>query len=785
MQFISPRHAAVALLSVTALVGCDGRGGAFLSTMDSGATSPSARPVPAAPIGAQSVGDVIVPSGRPSGEAYASQWLSAKVYNETDVRAAVTLRFARDGQASSVTLLEVLPLTATLTDAPRRAREIGVTGVDAVGKPLASARYTFGVDFDEQRAAVYRIRTAMPDPKPDDPVETPAEDPYTPPTIELSEPAHDVALALGLSLHVKWRDESPSGDAIVLLGVRASGDASARFISLAQALPAAADGSGDEANLTLQGLAAGRYDVVAFIDDGRRLVEAKAPGRVDVFVPTDNEIPTLDIVEPPALSEIRIHDGGALRVVWQDADADDNATISFALIGSALDTAVAGVRRDLATGLSEDADGDSASFVVAGLAPGRYDLVGSITDGKAQGFAHRDGVVVIESAAPAPDPANVPPTFQFAAGPDVNAVGSGPVTASWTDSDPDNNAAISFYLERNSVPFLNPLDPSAIPVTSGIEEDADGAGGQFTFSIHADVAGVVAPPGSIALPPWDEYHNWRYRLVAVVDDGTTRLTVKTNRKISAVEPPPSQSDDDTAILITEPSADLTIHLGDPLHVVYTGIEHGTDAEVRFFLSNEWDGGTIRVELPIDSYGPPRETPEAAVILSTLGADIANSAGPRLFELQVKATGTDWFTEDTAPGKVCLYREIDVIPVGAVTTLCPATRLALRAVGDPPPTVRIGLTSGGCSVNLDDGLEFWLSGDRTIPLSGEQDATHRKLNAYGPGGNSIGFLEIGIDELVGLSEGAYYLISVSTSGGPAAPPRFTVLASGIEVCRPIP
>jgi hypothetical protein len=98
---------------------------------------------------------------------------------------------------------------------------------------------------------------------------------------------------------------------------------------------------------------------------------------------TLNRPPRFEFIAP--LNEVSITEP-TLNIQWEDADDDNNATITF-LLGDTL----------LATGIQEDPDGEADSLVVdlSRILPGRYILKARISDGSQVVTVDAPGAIVI------------------------------------------------------------------------------------------------------------------------------------------------------------------------------------------------------------------------------------------------------------------------------------------------------------------------------------------------------------------------------------------------------
>ncbi|UCF34319.1 MAG: hypothetical protein JSV78_03245, partial [Phycisphaerales bacterium] len=467
-------------------------------------------------------------------------------------------------------------------------------------------------------------------------------------------------------------------------------------------------------------------------------------GRVTVRLDEGNEAPVLAITAPREVVELQA--GSALFISWEDEDTDDNATVTFGLVASAQDgTVLAEYAMD--SMFSEDPDGsaDVAYWPLDHVIPGTYDLVGTIDDGKLMGTDRVDGVVVV---LPAPD--NDAPQIELTApGADVAVEAGGSITIQWIDSDANDNALIAFMLDPTlSAPELS---GDEIVLTSSVAEDEDGAGDVITLGIPEDVA-VGA-----------------YRVAALISDGMAQ-SVAFAPGLVQVEAPSLRIDLLPSIEFIAPADDITIHLGEPIFARTVGEHIPQGSAIRFILSNELDGGEVRIDLPqpiveLDRAGLPFDM---EVFLDTKDLPLPADALPRTFALEVEADLGSILVRATAPGRICIWKELEIVGADVLGDLCqmmeyPVPYPSHESIDDA--IIIDWVAPDGCpeteSVPLPE-VEFWLSKDGAIPADGDEDLEHQLiLKADFEPGEAV-------EELVSFSEfseirpGFYELIAVLRS-----------------------
>ena len=133
-----------------------------LQASTEGSGKPTDPPVelPADPPG-QTVGDVTAESPTPapgsSPMALGDGVVRARVRNESDVSADVTVRFIQGETIVHLAFVRVLPVTVTTVISPDAADRVELSGIDTLGRALRPETLIFGLDFDESMPAEYVI----------------------------------------------------------------------------------------------------------------------------------------------------------------------------------------------------------------------------------------------------------------------------------------------------------------------------------------------------------------------------------------------------------------------------------------------------------------------------------------------------------------------------------------------------------------------------------------------------------------------------------------------------
>lgn len=679
-----------------------------------------------------SVSDVI--GGGGSNSPGASTIVSARIRNERESFADVTLRFIRDDVVVHLAFVRVLPDTVTAVISPREADQLDVSGVDSSGVSLAAKTLLFGRDFTQTVPAEYVIADAVvtpPDVPPSDggsndipgdspsdppPVdsgdgETPVDVDVTEPSIVLLEPAIDVDVPLGMTFTVRWDDRVSSSEAMVTLALRrVDGPSADSSVSLGPAIAAGLDGLNDQLRAIAQGMDPGVYQVLANINDGRFTAAAVAPGLVRILPSPTNQPPSLRIVAPTVLVEL--HDGDALTIGWDDADADDNATVTFVLEPAE--------SSDLAVGtfpigppVAENPDGvgaDQMAVTIHDVLPGEYDVVGTIDDGELLGTARMAQVVRV---LPAPQN-DSPQLMMLEPAGDLELEADSSLWVKWSDSDANDDARISILLD----PDLDAPAPTGneILLASALSEDPDG---------NADTIVVGIPDGVPAAT---------YRVLGLITDGLSQLVVAAPGLVTVVESEPAEDpgNDDPlplpslALLGSPDPLRTRVGLDVPFHLQATNVP--ASASVRLFLSNHRRGGVLRVEVTPPDLGAAFVTDTVdfvgAYMIPTDGS-LPNGAWPRGFDLEVEAVVEDTTYSAVALAPVWVRQEVEVLSAQMINYWCTPSG-GSTTPDEPFAGLEVVWRGGGFGDDLDvlNPVRLWLSQDGAIPANGHENDTHR-------------------------------------------------------------
>ncbi|MFQ5414277.1 MAG: hypothetical protein ACE5E6_07435 [Phycisphaerae bacterium] len=763
----------LAFLGAVAGVGCDGGTPGALVGVGTGddVEATVAAPTDAGP---QSVADVTVEITTAVPAAMetipASAIITARVRNESDARVDVTLRFISADVIVHLAFLEVMPGTVTTVVSPRPADTLLISGIDEHGVALASGTFVYGTDFDEDTAATYGIVQVEDGPAASVPGDAADPGPVPPPgetigapmpdttgglTISLIEPSDDRTAPIGSKFDVKWTDESDTDNAVVRIGLRPVGSGhEGTFLPIAPPVGEPLDGLNDRLEVVVQGIDDGLYEVVGRIDDGETEQESVAPGLIEVVTGADNAAPTLAITGPSA--PVELFDGEAMVVTWADDDADDNATITFALVAS---EPLGGAPSSyvISPPLAEDPDGpsvDEALLLIQGVLPGVYDLVGTIADGTLVGTSRVERIVRMLA-----DPDNDLPTLELIEpAVDIELEAGHAFGVQWVDSDDNDNGLISVSLSPEAIGV--PQGGNEILIAASIAEDPDGVGDVITLGVPHGVASGT------------------YRVMGAITDGVSQvITYAPGRLIVSDPPPMPDGPPPPSIELTKPVDDVFMSLGDPITATLHAVGLPDDTKLALFLDNTVFGGDVRIEITPSWL----DVSYATFIVPTGAVDIPNDAWPRRFQLEIEAVVDGATYTGVAPGTMWIRQRFAFAAAEMVHLDC----------GSPVPggptqaALQFAWYGGGFGAFGEElgAITFWLSGDGTIPVSGQGDALHRALLSVAESPGQVQTQTVGLDALTALVAGTYELIAVVAVPGDAVEETHADVPGGIVLCFP--
>ncbi len=622
------------------------------------------------------------------------------IRNASDVVVDVTTLFIRDDATVHLTFVQVLPETVSVVVSPVAADLIRLVSVTADDVALATVTFRYGVDFDELSAAVFEISPDITDPSggdpsqdPNDPSQQPPKNlpgPFAPPSIDLLEPATDRSVALGSTFQVRWTDESELDGAIVTIWMEpVNGGKDAERVQVAAAVAERRDGINDEIQVLVQGLEPGSYLVIGEILVADAVTTSIAGGRINVFVAPHNEAPTIKLTSPT--SPVRINDGDAIDISWEDFDGDfdDNALISFSLAASQPSP----VRLSYRIGhlIAEDPDGpvyDSARLPVTGVLPGWYDLVATIDDGELRGAARIPAIVEVM-----PQRDNDPPTIVLQRpAKTINVGEGGTVWVRWSDADANDNAIISLMLDSDL--GGGELNGDEILLVSSLSEDPDGAGN--------DEASFILP---------SQTPLGTYAMVAAITDGMVETVSFAPGLISVVEtpgaPPPEPS-----IKIVGPQSALFLRYGS--HIRFGAVvREARNYEIRLALVNE----LLRVEATHATEQTLVNGQNTTLDIDTALLGIPNEVNLRWFDIEVSLHVDGRLVDaDVAWASVWIRQEVEIRSAELVEISCQGGGGILDPSTDPGLAFAWyggGFLAGG---EVPSPVEFWLAKNGAWPPS---------------------------------------------------------------------
>jgi len=768
---------------------------------------------------ANSVSDVTFGGGTEGGTEFPvpSSAVRARVRNESSAGSNMTVKFLRGTSIVNISIIKAIPSSITTVTSPESAQLVELTGVDSNGRVLPAKTFVLGVDFQSGVPAEYIIRDPSIPPPPDNsggdgstsggsngggssggstggangggsdsgsgssnqpgnPPDNgggstpPGPAPVTP-ALTLLEPAQDTTIFIGTTVHVRWDDAATDATSTVSLFVRPAGDTNeSDWISLGPAVGALLDGVNDQADVLIEGVDAGTYEIVGVLSDPASSdVVGVAPGKIIAEKPSEGVAPTITLT--PQSSRQVVHNGDLIRVHWTDVDPGGNSIITFSL--ESLDSTGTGVQTFTLSPTfpgGPDGSADSANITIAGIIPGTYDLVARISDNGLSGSDRLlDAVTVL------PDVRNDPPTFSFVdPTTDIDVAAGASFEVRWTDSDANDNAQISFLLDPD---WQNvPLNGNEYLLASSISEDPDEVGDQTRLALPA------------GLP------NGAYVLVAVITDGLIEVQVRDTGFIYVGRSSNDQNgqggtdgqiggdvgagpvDPLTSI---EPFADVVDDVTQKLmvHVMTTG---PVPSRQQMFVSNVAYGGSTRVEVTPGIRGGPAKDSVYSLDLSV----IPNDAWPRTFDIETDFTFAD--------GTTATYYSIRPIKVRQQVEIVSAAMMGYSCAGIPDASSFVGLEFtwyGGGFVETDANtpVEFWLSKDGVIPTPSISDGSHRRLLQTFSSPNVLVTTRVPIGTILGggagLGSGTGGVASVAEPGNYELLSVFSPLTSDRFIAEP--
>ena len=310
------------------------------------------------------------------------------------------------------------------------------------------------------------------------------------------------------------------------------------------------------------------------------LSEVNKDGKLDIItanwwgdsvsVRYSNFPPLITIFEPDGTGDTT---NATYTITWGDFDPDEDAEIT--LYWDDDDSGRDGTV--IAKDISEDNDGSGGSFLwdTTNLPEGDYWIYARIQDDVFEPvYDYSSGPLTVDRSFVA----NTPPTFHFTEPDGQNDFADGQFIITWTDTDPDDDATIALYYDREGD------TPDEILIMDGLSEDMDGNSGFYTWDTS------LLPDG-------------QYYLSARCDDGH-------NDPVTVAGPNPvfvnhtKEQNDAPLILILEPDG-----MDDNAHTAYmiTWIDSDADSDAQISLyydsdSSGYDGTLIAQGIEENEYG---------------------------------------------------------------------------------------------------------------------------------------------------------------------------------------
>lgn len=279
------------------------------------------------------------------------------------------------------------------------------------------------------------------------------------------------------------------------------------------------------------------------------------------------DIPPADPVEITMLepaTDIQVTIGTSIFIRWNDAGGNADAVVRIFLQPEANTHDDGRIPLGPPVAAASDGLNDQLSIVVQGIEPGRYVVIGEISDDSTIASSTAGGILtlVVDEDNQAPTLTILSPTTL------VELESDETLSISWDDEDPDDDAAIVFRLEAVGADAVG-IGPFLL--TPPIAEDPDGLAND---SVAASLAGVL--PGL-------------YDLVGEIDDG--RLT-GTDRVTAVVRVLEALTNDPPQLELLEPSTNIDITPGGTFLVRWVDEDSNDDAQISLFLDPDLQSGSL-------------------------------------------------------------------------------------------------------------------------------------------------------------------------------------------------
>lgn len=439
--------------------------------------------------------------------------------------------------------------------------------------------------------------------------------------------------------------------------------------------------------------------------------------RLDV-PPVEPPIPGEIVLIEPA-NDVTLTLGSALRVRWIDASSEPDAVVRIFLRLAAASTLLS---VGPAVGASLDGPNDQLVIILQDLSPGIYEIIGELEDGDTITSSTAPGMIEILL-----DPINEAPTLELTEPAVAIQIDQGGALAvRWIDSDADDNARISLWLDPDLAAAA--FDGDEILLASSLGEDVDGVGDQITL-------GITAEPGD-------------YRVAGTISDGLSEVTVWAPGVVTVSGGPPVEPDIlPPELSFVTPTELVKTRLGDPLELFLEALHVTEDSQVRLFLV--FLGGDRQGErIALAPAKLVLNAPTTVPLPAATEEEIPNAYWPRHFRLEAEAT-TPGFAPvvEAAPGEVWIRQEVEITSVRMVNYRCTG---AIEPEIDCSRFFGVDVQwfGGGFEERETHGeVAFWIAEVDHVSESLKRDRTHLILHRMPESPNVPRVTELSVSRLI--------------------------------------
>ncbi len=406
------------------------------------------------------------------------------------------------------------------------------------------------------------------------------------------------------------------------------------------------------------------------------LQDALDPDPIDPVTPSP-VAPRVTLVEPSG--ELTVALGSTFTARWTDAGGSSGTIVTVFMRPVGSNSAADRVAVGPGIGALLDGINDELRVVVQDVEPGLYDVLAVIEDGSRSAVSAAPGQIRVVR-----DPDNVTPAVEIQSpGSTVELRNGDFLSLAWNDTDPDDNATITFELASSQ---RADVVAHVLSIAPPIAENPDGT--------TADATNVVIRG---ALPGF-------YDLVATIDDGQL---IGTDRVDRAVKILPDPNNDPPVLTLLQPEQDTQVIVGRTLLIRWEDADANDDARISLLLDP--DVGNV----PLDG--------DELLLVASLGED---SEGPGdSITLGIPA--------ETPAGT---YRLVGVISDGLTQLLTRAPGLVhlVNPTAQPPGNTNDNTTDDNTNDNADDNTNTNDNGN----TNDNSDNGNSNDNSGGSGGGII-------------------------------------------------